>query len=311
MTDPNDAKSPTPSAAAPKRKRRRWWLIILVVVVIGLFTLAMSYLHLLIFLYSLNDHAMTNFPAYTVKDSYGHTIRYFELKQTNAEWNLVYIHGTPGDASAFRVQFDEPFPNANLLALERPGFVDSKPARRRPSLADQADALSALLTNSPPHKTILIGHSYGGPIAVQAALKFTNQVAGVILIGGSVDPAQEHVMLIQRIGDWPIISWILPRAARQCNRELITLKGDLIRLKPQLANLSVPVLMLHGEKDNLVPFANVAYMRAQLDAAGKSNLFDALTFPAYNHFIPWEHPDAVAAATRKLISDIQQQSKMN
>jgi pimeloyl-ACP methyl ester carboxylesterase len=187
--------------------------------------------------------------------------------------------------------------------------VNSKPARRRPSLEDQANAIGILLSNSPPHRTILVGHSYGGPVAVQAALKFTNEVGGVVLIGGSMDPGQEHTLLIQRIGDWPIISWILPRAARQCNRELITLKGDLIKLKPQLANLSVPVLMLHGVKDDLVPIENVDYMRAQMTAAGKSNLFDTMTFPDYNHFIPWEHPDAVEAAIRKVILDIGQEAQ--
>jgi len=60
--------------------------------------------------------------------------------------------------------------------------------------------------------------------------------------------------------------------------------------------------MLHGVKDPLVPIANVDYLRAQLTAAGKSNLFDTLVYPDYNHFIPWEHPDAVKAAIRKITS---------
>jgi hypothetical protein len=54
--------------------------------------------------------------------------------------------------------------------------------------------------------------------------------------------------------------------------------------------------MLHGGKDHQVPIANVDYLRAQLAAAGKTNLFGQLLFPEYNHFIPWEHPDAVEAA---------------
>ena len=40
------------------------------------------------------------------------------------------------------------------------------------------------------------------------------------------------------------------------------------------------------------------YLRAQLAAAGKTNLFDQLVFRDYNHFIPWEHPDAAEAAIR-------------
>ena len=49
---------------------------------------------------------------------------------------------------------------------------------------------------------------------------------------------------------------------------------------------------------------NVEYLRARLAAAGRSNLFGQLVFPAYNHFIPWEHPEAVEAAIRKVTSRI-------
>lgn len=88
------------------------------------------------------------------------------------------------------------------------------------------------------------------------------------------------------------------RSLEQCNRELLTLRGDLVRLQSELSALAVPVVMLHGGKDRQVPVANVDYLRTQFAAAGKTNLFDQLVFPDYNHFIPWEHPAAVEAAIR-------------
>ena len=250
------------------------------------------------FLFSLHDRSMKTFPSKVLADSFGHTIRYYELTATNAAWNIVFIHGTPATAAVFGEQFRRPFPNANLLAPDRPGFGASGPARRWPSLDDQVNALAELLPTNSNRCTILVGHSYGGPVALLAALKLTNQVAGAVLIGGSIDPAQEHVLTIQKIADWPVLSWLLPAALRNCNRELITLRADLVAMQPQIAALSVPVVMLHGEKDRQVPVANVAYLRAQLAAVGKTNLFGALVFPGYNHFIPWEHPDAVEAALR-------------
>jgi pimeloyl-ACP methyl ester carboxylesterase len=86
---------------------------------------------------------------------------------------------------------------------------------------------------------------------------------------------------------------------------LLTLRGDLVRLQPQLSALAVPVVMLHGGKDHQVPVANVDYLHAQLAAAGKSNLFEQLVFPGHNHFIPWEHPDAVEAAIRKVTNYLE------
>jgi len=255
-------------------------------------------LHVASFLFSLHDRSMKPFASRVVTDSFGHTLRCYELKQPDAEWNIVFIHGTPATAAIFGEQFRHPLPCATLAALDRPGFGASGPDRRRPSLEDQANAIGALLTNEPTRKTILVGHSYGAPVALLAALKFTNEVAGVVLIGGSVDPAQERTYAIQRFADWPAASWLVPRSLRQCNRELLTLRGDLIRLRPKLFALEVPVVMLQGGKDRQVPVANVDYLRDRFAAAGKTNLFGQLVFPDYNHFIPWEHPDAVEAAIR-------------
>jgi pimeloyl-ACP methyl ester carboxylesterase len=258
-------------------------------------------LHVVSFLFSLHDRSiMKAFASRTLTDSFGHTLRYYEIKQPGAHWNIVFIHGTPATAAIFGEQFRNPFPNANLIAFDRPGFGASKPIRKLPGLDDQAEAVGAVLRVAAEHPTILVGHSYGAPVALLAALKFTNQIAGVVLIGGSIDPAQERTYMIQRFADWPIVSWLVPRPLRQCNRELLGLQSDLTRLQPQLSALAVPVVMLHGGRDHQVPIANVDYLRAKLAAAGKTNLFGQLRFPEYNHFIPWEHPDAVEAAIREL-----------
>jgi pimeloyl-ACP methyl ester carboxylesterase len=267
-----------------------------------LLVLPVVLLHVASFVFSLHDRSMKSFSSRVVTNSFGHTLRCYELKQPDAEWNIVFIHGTPATAAIFGEQFRHPFPRANLAALDRPGFGASGPDRRTPSIEGQANAIGALLTNEPSRRTILVGHSYGAPVALLAALKFTNAVAGVVLIGGSVDPAQERTYAIQRFADWPVVSWLVPRSLRQCNRELLTLRGDLMRLRPRLSALAVPVIMLHGGKDHQVPVANVDYLRAQLAAAGKSNLFEQLVFPDYKHFIPWEHPDAVKAAIQEVTS---------
>jgi pimeloyl-ACP methyl ester carboxylesterase len=287
--------------AQSKLTFRRRLLRILLMSAALLFMLLVGLVHGASLVLSAHDRAMKPFNSRVVTNSAGHLLHWYELKQPEAEWNIVFIHGTPGTAAAFAEQFKHPFPHADLAALDRPGFGGSGPSRRVPGLEENADAVGLLLANLPKRKTILVGHSYGGPVALLAALKFPNQVAGVVLIGGSVDPAQERILLIQRIANWPVFSWLVPRPLRQCNRELLTLRGDLVKLQKKLPMLTVPVLMLHGTKDKLVPVANVEYLRAQLAAAGKSNLFDQLIFPEYNHFIPWQHPDAVEAALEKVM----------
>ena len=231
----------------------------------------------------------------------GFTLHYHLATTNPAAWNLVFIHGTPASGGIWHSQFVRPFPDANLLAYDRPGFGDSKPTRRRPHLADQVAALTNLLAVLPSLPTILVGHSYGGPVALQAALDRPDVVAGVVLIGGSVDPAQERPLWVQYPFNYTGTSFWLPGWLRQCNRELLTLKGDLLELEAAVPGLQVPVVMLHGGRDQQVPVANVAFLRAQLAAVGRTNLFRELVFPDYTHFIPWEHPDAVEQALQELV----------
>jgi pimeloyl-ACP methyl ester carboxylesterase len=253
-------------------------------------------LHAAAFAISLHDRSMKQHDSFTVADASGHKIHFYELKQPNPNWEIVFIHGTPATAAVFGEQFRRPFPHANVLALDRPGFGKSTPAARRPSLEDQAQAIRALLPKPGRLPAILVGHSYGGAVALLAALEFTNQVAGVVLIGASVDPSQERTYLIQKIGNWPILSWLIPRSLRQCNRELLTLRNDLVRLQRQLPSLTAPVVMVHGAKDRLVPVANVNFLKSELARAGKEDLLQELVFFDYNHFIPWERPEAVEQA---------------
>ena len=232
----------------------------------------------------------------------GFTIRWVEKSDVTgpAPLNLVFIHGTPGGAGIWQAQFQPPFTNANLFAYDRPGFGRSKPVRAQPHLQQQVDALMTLLPLVTTNRVLLIGHSYGSPITLLAALEHPDKIRGALLIGGDVDPAQENPMMVQYIFGWRATSWFLPRALRQCNRELLTVRADLTALQKQLPELSVPVVMLHGDRDPMVPVENVAWLEQQLGALGKTNLFAKIILPGVNHFIPWEHPDEVNRALRLL-----------
>jgi pimeloyl-ACP methyl ester carboxylesterase len=218
----------------------------------------------------------------------------------NAGCDLVFVHGSPGGAGVWATQFDTLATNANLFAYDRPGFGKSKPVLAQPHLQIQVDALMTLLAYATTNRVLLVGHSYGSPIALLAALEYPNKIRGALLIGGDVDPVQEKPWLVQYVFGWRATSWMLPRALRQCNREMLTVRADLLALQRQLPQLVVPVVMLHGDRDPLVPVENVAWLQQQLGALGKTNLFAKIILPGVNHFIPWEHPAEVEGALHLL-----------
>lgn len=232
----------------------------------------------------------------------GFTIRWAEKPAaTNlAHLNLVFVHGSPGGAGVLASQFQAPFPDANLFAYDRPGFGKSKPTLAKPHLQMQVEGLMTWLDCVTTNRVLLVGHSYGSPVALLAAIEHPDKIGGVLLIGGDVDPAQERPWLVQYVFGWRLTSWLLPHALRQCNREMLTVRADLTQMQTLLAKLLVPVVMLHGDRDPLVPVENVAWLERQLTTLGKTNQFAKIILPGVNHFIPWEHPDAVERGIRQL-----------
>ncbi len=238
----------------------------------------------------------------------GFILRWVMHRVPNADVDLVFVHGSPGGAGVWRSQFEKPFPGADLIAYDRPGYGGSLPAQDQPHLLEQVDGLMALLSRATTNQVLLVGHSYGSPICLLAALEHPDRINGVLLIGGDVDPAQERPILVERLLGWRIVSWLLPHNLRQCNREMLTVRGDLEAMQKKLTELAVPVVMLHGGRDPLVPVENVAWLETRLAAVGKTNLFTKIIHPDFNHFIPWEHPDAVEAAIQIMKEKAQSQS---
>jgi pimeloyl-ACP methyl ester carboxylesterase len=175
-----------------------------------------------------------------------------------------------------------------------------------PSLTDQAAALEPLLVARKGQWPILIGHSLGGPIVAKAAAMYPDKVGAIVIVSGALDPAQEHVLFIQRVGNAPLVRWLLPRWARNSNCELIPLKGELETLASELPDIHCPIVIVHGRKDQLVPFANVAYMQAAF--AGNDHVA-VLTLDDANHFIPWTHKPMMDRAIQQAIDMLRQSAQ--
>ncbi|MDZ4668094.1 MAG: alpha/beta hydrolase [bacterium] len=80
--------------------------------------------------------------------------------------------------------------------------------------------------------------------------------------------------------------YIIPGALRPSNDELWWLKTDLKNMKLLLGKITTNVLIIHGTKDQLVPYSNAAFIQKEFVNA-KSMRLDSIKDA--NHFIPWEH----------------------
>jgi pimeloyl-ACP methyl ester carboxylesterase len=204
---------------------------------------------------------------------------------------LILIHGTPGTAVGWADFLADPPPGIEVVALDRPGFGESGPDGAMTTLDGQADAVAALLPEDRP--SILLGHSMGGPVAALAAARHPERVRSLILLAASLDPALEVVHPLQRVGDWASVRAVLPRMIRNANAELLDLKPQLEALRAELPLIRCPVLIVHGTRDDLVPFSNTAYAATNLTGAC---LVETIALEGADHFLPWDAVAVVRAA---------------
>jgi pimeloyl-ACP methyl ester carboxylesterase len=205
---------------------------------------------------------------------------------------LILVHGTPGSATGWADFLLDPPAAMEVVALDRPGFGRSAPAAAVPGLDAQAAAVVALLP-ADGRRVVLLGHSLGGAIVARVAAQHPSRVAAVVMLAASLDPALETIHPMQRIGAWPPVRVLLPRAIRNSNAELMALRPELELVAAMLPQITAPVIIVHGTKDDLVPMANVRYMQARLTGA---RCVKTALLEGHNHFLPWNSADAVRAA---------------
>jgi pimeloyl-ACP methyl ester carboxylesterase len=206
---------------------------------------------------------------------------------------LLFIHGSPGSQEAWYSflldsQLLEKF---HMISVDRPGYGGSGLGETEISVKKQTDDIWKVLQfNHSQKKPIILGHSYGGAIVARLAMDHPNEIHAVIFVASSVDPQLEKKEFIQFIGNlWGVRS-IIPKAIRVCNEEIIALKKDLEDMLPLWPLIKTPVAIIHGDKDQLVPVANVAFMQEKLPP----NVIKKITIiKGMNHFIPWQKPDVI------------------
>lgn len=214
----------------------------------------------------------------------GHDLHVLAAGQPGGR-RVIFIHGSPGLGEEW-IRWLSEVPQGRLyLAPDRPGYGGSGDASL-PELQQQADALLPLLGLPPQPPVVLVGYSYGGPMALRLAADHPDRVAGLLLIGAAADPGLEEIHPLQEVAAMEFFERMLPTELANSNAELMSLRGGLEQLAGDLEALHLPVTIVQGTSDNLVPPSNADYLRARLPDAPASILIEEA-----DHFLPWSHPD--------------------
>jgi pimeloyl-ACP methyl ester carboxylesterase len=175
------------------------------------------------------------------------------------------------------------------------------------SRADLAADVIAVLDAEGIDQTILVGHSMGGIVAMEAALAYPDRIAGLVLIGTTSECREKIAGWYERIalaGERDGVAGLGraiygEKSTKQIagdaqgiahvTRMLKSLYSD--PLTPRLGDIRCPALMTVGEKDPMGPKASEIVHAAMSEGRG-----ELLRVPDKGHWLQLEAVDEVVAA---------------
>ena len=239
-------------------------------------------------------------PSINYLDFQGKQLRYLTLHNDTSKAYVVFIHGAPGSSTDYINYFkDSAFHSRyNLVSMDRLGYGYSEFGHAETSMEQQAASIQTLIEkHCKNQRIILVGHSYGGPIAVRMAMDYPDRYKAILLLAPALDPNNEKVIKIAHLGTYKLTSMLTPPAIRTAAFEKTTHVEELEKMLPLYPKIKIPVHHLHGTKDSLVPFANLQF---SLNHFGSN--FKARALQEVDHFLPWSHYDLIVEKIDELAS---------
>ena len=196
-----------------------------------------------------------------------------------APWKVVVITGTPS-WSEFWAPVLVALPDRfTMVVADRPGFALSEPRAVVGSISDQAEALSILLDAAPGQKVLLVGQSYGAPIATLMAARYPDRVQALVLMSPFYGERGDTAKRLTGLGG--MVRPMLPRDLKNSIAEVRGQAPQLPAARAALAGLTIPVVVVHGEADSFVPIASARALAASRGSAPTA----MVAVPAGDHFL--------------------------
>lgn len=227
---------------------------------------------------------------------------------------VVMLHGIGGNKAAWTHQLEGFAARGyRAVAWDAPGYGESATVAPY-TMATLADALAALIAHLGAARTVVLGHSMGGMIAQELAVRAPVSAAGLILFAtspafGKPDGAWQQEFLdarlrpldegvpMARIAEQLMASMIPAGPGRATAIELMravppaTYRSALAALvgfdrRAALGAIAVPTLVLAAATDTTAPAAVMAKMAERIPGAA------FVTLPAAGHLANLETPAA-------------------
>ena len=217
------------------------------------------------------------------------------LAPDEGDWRLVVFPGTPCNKLLY-TRFLRTAPRGlEVVVISRPGFG---PGHREAvtDFAEQIKAIKPFLEDD--KKVVTMGVSYGGELALKAALDFPGKVKGAVAVAALIDEPHDYALTLEKLGGDPGVEPFVPNRWQKVRTEVAGRRDQIGPLLERLSDLQAPVEVLHGDFDAMVPKSNAEKL---MEALGPGTQAGLDIVPGGTHYLELQYPRRVHAAVQRVI----------
>ena len=245
---------------------------------------------------------------------------------------VVLIHGNPGSCQDWSRLYGPISSRYCAFAFDRPGHGHSdRPNHRDITVEVQAQMLNSALKELNVEMPIIVGHSWGGSLALAYALAFPNELAGAVLLAPAAFDSDDGVSFLSKAPGWPVIGdvlnllftpllaawlvrtdiakafapdrvpknylrhvlaeWTRPKKVKWYSVDDALLNDSLPEFTSRYPNIRVPVTIITGDSDLIVPAKENAHRLHETLPHSELIILEKT-----GHQIPFTRPEAVVEA---------------
>jgi 3-oxoadipate enol-lactonase len=236
---------------------------------------------------------------------------------------LLLLHGAGSNGHAWHYQYEQLGNRHSPIAPDLPGHGRSSGVEGLHTVEDYAAFTVGFLDALKLDSVVIGGHSMGGAIAMETALRHPARVKALVLIA----TAAKFEIPKDRIETWRAVT--MGRASQPFNNDgyspkTIATKPEVIRegwgeqiqtdprvrwgdlvacsqidLRDQIGRLDKPTLILAGADDSITPTAEAEFLKGRIKGARLEVVADAA------HRLTTERPDVANAAIEKFLDALR------
>ena len=214
------------------------------------------------------------------------------------DWRVIVFPGSPCNKLLFTRLLRTAPAGLDMVVLSRPGFGRGHSGVYT-DFEEQVAAAKPFLPGGEfgDKKIITLGVSYGGELALKAALDHPEAVKGVVTVAALIDEPHDYALQLEKIGSVNGIEPYVPNRWMKVRKEITARRAQIGPLLEQVSKIEAPVEVVHGDFDALVPKSNAEKLMRVLPK--KQSALEII--PGGTHYLELQYPRRLHRAVQRVI----------